>query len=140
MEGCAVTVNQSRVRYRKRAIVQSFRENNEQRVQKTPGLELVMGTAMFVSPKAVEVRLNGGDRRLSADHIFINTGTRAKHPPIAGLDGVPFLDNSSIMELDAVPEHLLVLGGGYIGVEFGQITAVRLSYKMLAASNSCAIS
>lgn len=59
--------------------------------------------------------------RLSAPLIFINTGTRPAVPPIPGLDSVPHLDSSSIMELDEVPEHLLILGGGYIGVEFGQM-------------------
>ena len=52
---------------------------------------------------------------------FINAGTRAAIPKLPGLDAVPYLDNASIMELDAVPEHLLVLGGGYIGLEFGQV-------------------
>jgi pyruvate/2-oxoglutarate dehydrogenase complex dihydrolipoamide dehydrogenase (E3) component len=64
---------------------------------------------------------DGSERPLSADKIFINAGTRASRPPIEGLNRVPFLDNVSIMELEAVPEHLLVLGGGYIGVEFGQM-------------------
>ena len=58
---------------------------------------------------------------LTADKIFINTGGRPSRPPIPGLDSVPILDSTSIMELDELPEHLLVLGGGYIGLEFGQM-------------------
>src|ERR1019366_10050045 len=60
-------------------------------------------------------------RSLSAKYIFINAGTRASRLQIDGFDTIPALDNVSIMELDAVPEHLLVLGGGYIGLEFGQL-------------------
>jgi pyruvate/2-oxoglutarate dehydrogenase complex dihydrolipoamide dehydrogenase (E3) component len=63
----------------------------------------------------------GGQRALSGNYVFINAGTRASRPKLDGLDGVPALDNISIMELDAVPGHLLVLGGGYIGLEFGQL-------------------
>jgi pyruvate/2-oxoglutarate dehydrogenase complex dihydrolipoamide dehydrogenase (E3) component len=82
----------------------------------------LFGEASFVAPKAVAVRLKGGGtRQLTADKIFINTGCRPARPPVAGLDSVPVLDSSSIMELDALPEHLLVLGGGYIGLEFGQM-------------------
>jgi pyruvate/2-oxoglutarate dehydrogenase complex dihydrolipoamide dehydrogenase (E3) component len=63
----------------------------------------------------------GGERRLRGEHLFVNTGTRAAVPPLAGLSSVAFLDNTTIMELEAVPEHLLVLGGGYIGLELGQM-------------------
>jgi len=70
----------------------------------------------------VRVKLNdGGERTLGAEKIFINTGMRSKTPEIDGLNEVSFLDNASIMELDEVPEHLVVLGGGYIGLEFGQM-------------------
>ncbi|MBV9787081.1 MAG: FAD-dependent oxidoreductase, partial [Chloroflexi bacterium] len=72
--------------------------------------------------KQLEVRLkNGETRTLTADLIFINTGARPSQPPIDGLDQVPTLNSTTIMELDAVPQHLLILGGGYIGLEFGQM-------------------
>src|ERR1700676_1706676 len=64
---------------------------------------------------------DGRQRAMSAKYIFINGGTRASRPKLDGLDKVHFLDNVSIMELDAVPDHLLILGGGYIGLEFGQL-------------------
>jgi len=68
------------------------------------------------------VSLNDGETvRLTADNIFINVGTRPLHQPIEGLDSVPTLDSTSLMELDEVPEHLLVLGGGYVGLEFAQM-------------------
>ncbi len=88
----------------------------------TEGLELVMGDARFTGSKSVEVRRNDGNvSQLTGETIFINTGLRPTKPPIPGLDGVPTLDNASIMELDTLPEHLVVLGGGYIGLEFAQM-------------------
>jgi pyruvate/2-oxoglutarate dehydrogenase complex dihydrolipoamide dehydrogenase (E3) component len=102
--------------------VNSFRNGSQARIEKTANLDLIFGTARFTGPKMLLVRgKDGGERALTAEKIFINAGTRTLRPALAGLEGVPFLDNASIMELDAVPEHLLVLGGGYIGLEFGQM-------------------
>jgi pyruvate/2-oxoglutarate dehydrogenase complex dihydrolipoamide dehydrogenase (E3) component len=110
-----------RVRERKRGIVSSFRQSREKRLA-TAKADLIRGEASFTGPRQLHVVLNaGGERLLHAAQIFIDTGTRSARPAIAGLDTVPYLDNDSIMELDHVPEHLLVLGGGYIGVEFGQM-------------------
>ena len=117
-----VSVDMAKVRKRKRDIVDSFRNGSQSRIEKTANLELIFGDASFSGPKTVSVRLqDGGYRTLSARSIFINAGTRASRPKLDGLDNVPFLDNASIMELDAVPDHLLILGGGYIGLEFGQL-------------------
>ena len=117
-----VTVDLKRVRQRKRDIVNSFRNGSQGRIEKTANLDLIFGAARFTRPKILLVRgKDGRERALSAERIFINAGTRTLRPALEGLDGVPFLDNASIMELDAVPEHLLVLGGGYIGIEFGQM-------------------
>lgn len=117
-----VSVDMAKVRKRKRDIVDSFRNGSQLRIEKTANLELIFGDASFSGSKTVSVRLqHGGYRTLSARYIFINAGTRASRPKLDGLDDVPFLDNASIMELDAVPHHLLILGGGYIGLEFGQL-------------------
>jgi pyruvate/2-oxoglutarate dehydrogenase complex dihydrolipoamide dehydrogenase (E3) component len=117
-----VSVDLRKVRQRKRDIVDSFRGGSQGRLEKTTGLELIFGEARFTGPQQVEIRVNGGGQRLlTAGKIFINAGTRAVVPKIDGIDTVPFLTNKTIMELDAVPEHLLVLGGGYIGLEFGQM-------------------
>jgi pyruvate/2-oxoglutarate dehydrogenase complex dihydrolipoamide dehydrogenase (E3) component len=117
-----VSVDIDKVRQRKRAIVESFRSGTQSRLEKTPNLELVIGEASFTGPKTVEVRSpNGATRQLTADTIVINTGCRPARPPVPGLDSVSVLDSTSIMELDVVPEHLLVLGGGYVGLEFGQM-------------------
>jgi pyruvate/2-oxoglutarate dehydrogenase complex dihydrolipoamide dehydrogenase (E3) component len=117
-----MTVDMSKVRQRKRDIVQSFRGGGERRMQNTDGLDLLMGEAHFTDPKSVEVTMNdGGTRNLAADVIVINTGARPRVPELPGLDSVPYLDSTSIMELDHVSEYLLIVGGGYIGLEFGQM-------------------
>ena len=117
-----VTVDMTKVRRRKRDLVESFRGGSEQRIKETEGLDLLMGEASFSGPKELEVRLNGGETlQLTADDIFINVGARPADPPVEGLDTVPTLNSTTIMELDEVPEHLLVLGGGYVGLEFAQM-------------------
>jgi pyruvate/2-oxoglutarate dehydrogenase complex dihydrolipoamide dehydrogenase (E3) component len=117
-----IQIDLQRVRERKRDIVNSFRGGSQKRLEQTKNLELIFGTATFRGRKSVVVRAQDGrERQMTAERIFINAGTRASQPPLEGLDRVPFLDNVSIMELDVVPEHLLVLGGGYIGLEFGQM-------------------
>jgi pyruvate/2-oxoglutarate dehydrogenase complex dihydrolipoamide dehydrogenase (E3) component len=118
----AIGIDLRKVRERKRNIVDSFRSGNQLRIQQTANLDLIFGLASFTGPKSVEVRLKDGSQRLfSAEYVFINAGTRASRPTLDGLHSVSFLDNASIMELEAVPEHLLILGGGYIGLEFGQL-------------------
>jgi pyruvate/2-oxoglutarate dehydrogenase complex dihydrolipoamide dehydrogenase (E3) component len=88
---------------------------------KSSGAELVMGTARFVAPKTVEVDLNdGGTRVLSASRIALNLGTHAAVPNIPGLTAAAPLTNVELLELDRLPDHLIVLGGGYVGLEFAQ--------------------
>lgn len=117
-----VTIDMSTVRQRKRDIVTSFRASSQRRIESTEGLDLIAGEASFSDAHTLRVELNDGSARtLSAETIVINTGARSMVPDLDGLGEVPALDNASIMELDQVPEHLLVLGGGYIGLEFGQM-------------------
>jgi pyruvate/2-oxoglutarate dehydrogenase complex dihydrolipoamide dehydrogenase (E3) component len=117
-----VSVDMAKVRQRKREIVNSFRNESQSRLEKTENLELLFGEAIFSGPKVVTVRVqDGGQRIISGKYIFINAGTRASRPKLDGLEDVPYLDNVSIMELEALPEHLLILGGGYVGLEFGQL-------------------
>ncbi len=118
----AVSVDMARIRERKQAIVDMFRGGSQRGLERTENLELIFGQASFIDSNAVEVQSNpGGTRRLSAEKIFINTGASPAIPAIPGLDELPFLDSTTIMELDMLPEHLLVIGGGYIGLEFGQM-------------------
>jgi pyruvate/2-oxoglutarate dehydrogenase complex dihydrolipoamide dehydrogenase (E3) component len=122
-----VVVDMQRVRERKREIVKTFGSGSERRL-KEAGVDIVMGTASFFGEKEIMVTLNdGGDCRLSADQIFLNTGERAAIPKLDGLEKVRqedsqrVLDSTSIQELGEVPGSLLILGGGYIGLEFGQL-------------------
>jgi pyruvate/2-oxoglutarate dehydrogenase complex dihydrolipoamide dehydrogenase (E3) component len=102
---------------RKDAIVRSFRGGHEQRVESRDNLHLYRGQARFLSPRQVAV----GEQVLESERIFINTGTRTDIPRLEGLDQVHYLTNATLMEVRELPERLLVLGGGYIGLEFGQM-------------------
>jgi len=112
-----VAVDLAKVVARKQKIVESFRSGQQSRVDERPNLALHRGHARFVAPGRLQV----GDRILDGERIFINTGTRTDLPRLEGLDAVPYLTNASLMELREVPEHLVVLGGGYIGLELGQM-------------------
>jgi pyruvate/2-oxoglutarate dehydrogenase complex dihydrolipoamide dehydrogenase (E3) component len=112
-----ISIDMVRVRKRKRDIVDSFRSGSEHRIVETPGVDLLRHEARFVGPKTLQV----GEDQLTAELIFVNSGARPSRPTLPGLDSVPSLNSTSIMELDAVPEHLIVLGGGYVGLEFGQM-------------------
>jgi pyruvate/2-oxoglutarate dehydrogenase complex dihydrolipoamide dehydrogenase (E3) component len=113
----AFRVDMARVKARKDAIVMQSRQGVESWMRASPGVELIAGHARFIGPDTIDV--NG--RQLKARHIFINVGGRAVHPAMAGSDTVPVLDNASILELTEVPEHLIIIGGSYIGLEFAQV-------------------
>jgi pyruvate/2-oxoglutarate dehydrogenase complex dihydrolipoamide dehydrogenase (E3) component len=115
-------MDMQRVRQRKRDIVASFRGGSQARLEKTPKLSLVFGQGKFIQRNAIEVTgKDGAVHVYEAQKIFINAGCRPVVPALQGLSDISYLDSTSIMELDAVPGHLLVLGGGYIGLEFGQL-------------------
>jgi len=117
-----VAVDMAAVRQRKRDLVESWRTGSEKRLRATENLELVMAEASFVGPHELEIRSSdGGARVIESEHIFLNTGARPSLPALPGLDEVPYLTSTTIMELDEIPEHLVILGGGYIAVEFGQM-------------------
>ncbi|HKW36304.1 MAG TPA: mercuric reductase [Burkholderiales bacterium] len=118
----SVTVDWRRVWERKRGVVESFRSFGQKSLENAANVELIFGEARFAGGMRVAVTLNqGGTRELEGKRIVVNTGGRPAVPPIPGLDGVPFLDSSGIMELTEIPGHLVVLGGGYIGLEFCQM-------------------
>jgi pyruvate/2-oxoglutarate dehydrogenase complex dihydrolipoamide dehydrogenase (E3) component len=117
-----IRIDMKRVRKRKRDIVNSFRGGQQKRVEGTKNLDLIFGEASFVSAKSIEVTdKKGGKRTLNAEFFFVNAGCKPSAPPISGLEDVPYLDSTSVMELGEVPKHLVVIGGGYIGLEFGQL-------------------
>src|SRR5919108_1648239 len=107
-----VRVDLARVRERKRSIVESFRGGSQRRIERTEGLDLVFGEARFTGPRCLQV----DGRKVEADLVFINAGCRPAAPEVEGLAATSPLDSTSIMELDKVPEHLIVLGGGYVGL------------------------
>jgi pyruvate/2-oxoglutarate dehydrogenase complex dihydrolipoamide dehydrogenase (E3) component len=112
------------VRARKRDTVESWRGSSERRLAATAGLDLFRGEARFAGPHTLLVRLlDGSEAALQTPLTIIDTGGRPAVPSLPGLDTVPFLDSTSIMEVDAVPAHLLVLGGSYVAVEFAQMFA-----------------
>lgn len=117
-----ISVDMRVVRQRKRAIVESFRNSSQHRLENTAGLDLLLGQARFSGSRTLEVSLNDGStRQLSAEHIFINAGARPARPHLRDSEQVAMLNSTSIMELESVPDHLLVIGGGYVGLEFAQM-------------------
>jgi pyruvate/2-oxoglutarate dehydrogenase complex dihydrolipoamide dehydrogenase (E3) component len=113
----AVLVDMRAVKARKDAIVKVSNEGVEEGLREDPRIAVYVGHACFVSPTQVAV----GAEVLEAEQIFINVGGRADVPPVPGIDAVPYLTNSSMMAVDFLPEHLVILGGSYIGLEFGQM-------------------
>ena len=123
-----VSVSLPEILARKRAIVETSRANNLKGLTSTENLTLILGEASFTGSHELTVTLNdaapngtASTRDLTAPRIFLDTGVRSTVPPIPGLRDVPFLDNASLMELDQLPAHLIILGGGYIAVEFAQM-------------------
>jgi len=116
-----VEVRLDEVRRRKQSLVEEFRTGSEEKLAAADGLTLIRGAAAFTGPHAVRVAVRGGARHLTAPVVVINTGCRPARPDLPGLDAVPALDSTSVMELGTAPGHLIVLGGGYAGLEFAQM-------------------
>ncbi|MFI5511038.1 FAD-dependent oxidoreductase [Mycobacterium sp. NPDC051804] len=140
----AVTVDMERVRQRKRDMVDHMIDGTRKQYENT-GAELVMGSGRFVAPRTLEVQLNdGGVRTLSADRVFLNLGTHAALPVVPGLAEAQPMTNIELLETDYLPAHLIVLGGGYVGLELGQayrrfgsrVTIVQHGAQIAAAEDS----
>ena len=115
-----VSTDMAVVRQRKRDMVDRQIAAHLQNY-KSSGTELILGAGRFVAPKTLEVRLNdGGTRVLTGDQVFLNVGTHAAIPSVPGLEAAEPLTNIEALELDYLPPHLIVLGGGYVGLEFAQ--------------------
>jgi pyruvate/2-oxoglutarate dehydrogenase complex dihydrolipoamide dehydrogenase (E3) component len=131
-----VRVDMARVKARKDSVVGDARGGLEKWIAGMKNVALIRGHARFVQPK----RLRVGERELEAERIFINVGGRALVPEVPGLKEVPYLTNSTIMELGETPEHLLIIGGSYIGLEFAhayrrfgaRVTVIEKAPKLLA--------
>ncbi|MBU8813296.1 FAD-containing oxidoreductase [Mycolicibacterium goodii] len=112
-----ITVDMAKVKARKDKIMLDDRHGVESWIEGMDGATLIRGHARFVDPHTVEV----DGERLSAERVFINVGGRAVTPDFPGLDGIDYLTNTGILELDSVPEHLVIIGGSYIALEFAQM-------------------
>src|SRR6185295_12281152 len=112
-----VRVDMKAVKARKDGIAERSRVGLEEFLRGLPRCQVYTGHARLRTSREVQVN----DQILAAERIFINVGGRAAVPPMPGVDEVPFLTNSSMMGLDTVPPHLLVIGGSYVGLEFGQM-------------------
>src|SRR4030081_534872 len=105
------------VQARKRAMVDSLRQLHLDRYRAS-GAELIMGEARFVGDRTVDVQLaDGGRRRIRGDRVFLNLGTHATVPDVPGLVAARPMSHVELLDLDRLPEHLIVLGGGYVGLE-----------------------
>ena len=131
-----IGVEMERVKTRKDAIVAQSRNGLTAALENAAHCTLYHGHARFVSPREVEV----GTERLRSERIFVNVGGRALVPPMPGIEQVPYLTNSSMMEVDFLPRHLVIIGGSYIGLEFGQmyrrfgseVTIVEMAPRLVA--------
>jgi pyruvate/2-oxoglutarate dehydrogenase complex dihydrolipoamide dehydrogenase (E3) component len=138
--GGAVAVDMKRVKERKDAIVARSRDGVKSWMERLPNCTVYQGHARFEGPKAVRV----GDEVLAAERVFINTGGRALVPDMPGLDKVTYLTNSTVLDLDAAPEHLLIVGGSYTGLEFAQmyrrfgskVTVVEMGERLIAREDA----
>jgi pyruvate/2-oxoglutarate dehydrogenase complex dihydrolipoamide dehydrogenase (E3) component len=115
--GGAINVDMKRVKERKDAVVRRSNEGVEKWLKSTENVTVYEGHARFAGAHQLSV----GNEQLEADKIFINVGGRASTPPLRGLDQVSYLNNSTMMDVDFLPEHLIVIGGSYIGLEFAQM-------------------
>jgi len=138
--GGPVGVDMKAVKARKDAVVEPSRLGVERSLKTLEGCTVYEGHARFIAEKKVAV--NGSE--LAADRIFINVGARAAIPPIPGLEHVPYLTNSSMMDIDFLPAHLIILGGSYVGLEFAQVyrrfgsevTVIELASRLIAREDA----
>jgi pyruvate/2-oxoglutarate dehydrogenase complex dihydrolipoamide dehydrogenase (E3) component len=115
--GGELRVDMPAVKARMNAVVSNSRNGVEKWLRGMPGCSVYVGHARFESPHEIRV----GDALLSAERIFLNVGARANVPPMPGIDRVPYLTNSSMLKLEELPRHLLIVGGSYVGLEFAQM-------------------
>ena len=116
------SVSMPRIKKRKDEIVHQFRDGSQRGLEATKNLTLLFGEATFTGNKTLSVKLNNGKKKvLTAGLIFINTGAKPYIPDIDGLDDINYLTSTTMLDLDHIPKHLLILGGSYIGLEFAQM-------------------
>jgi len=116
------TIDMPLIKKRKDGIVSQFRDGSQKGLEDTEGVDLIFGEASFTGEKTLSIKLKaGGTQEITAELIFINVGAKTAVPDIEGLKNVDYLTSTSILELDTIPENMLIIGGSYIGMEFGQM-------------------
>lgn len=105
----------------KNLLTATLRKQNFEKIASLPNATIIDGTASFISAHQIKVRTSGHETTLSADRIFINTGTRPRRPDIPGVDSKHIYDSTSLMQIDDVPKHLAIIGGGFVGLEFADM-------------------
>lgn len=129
-------INIATILGRKNKVVESFRDSSQKGLEKTKNLDLIFGTASFIGDKKIKVDLNNGsEQEITADYFFIDTGGRPSIPEIDGLKEAGYYTSTTLMELKEIPGHLLIIGGGYIGLELGQMYR-RFGSKVTILENS----
>jgi pyruvate/2-oxoglutarate dehydrogenase complex dihydrolipoamide dehydrogenase (E3) component len=134
--GGPISVDMKAVKARKDAVVAASRNGVERSLKSLDGCTVFQGHGRFVAPNAVKV----GETVLEAPQIFINVGGRASLPNVGGIDQVPYLTNATMMDVDFLPEHLIIIGGSYIGLEFAQmfrrfgsnVTVIEMAPRLVA--------
>jgi pyruvate/2-oxoglutarate dehydrogenase complex dihydrolipoamide dehydrogenase (E3) component len=115
-------INMKQVKKRKDEIVMQSRNGGQKAIEKTENLDLLFGEASFTGPKTIKVKLNdGGEEEVQADLIFLDAGATPAIPEIDGLKDIDYLTSTSILDLEEVPEHILIIGGNYVALEFAQM-------------------
>ncbi len=121
IKGSSFKVKMNEIRKRKEQIVKSFRKGTKRRLEGNKNLFFFEGEAYFEDKKTIAIKKNNDKTIIHGKKNFINTGCRPAIPSIEGIEKISYLDSTSIMDLKKVPEHLIIIGGGYIGLEFGQM-------------------
>ena len=121
IKGSSFKVKMNEVRKRKEQIVKSFRKGTKRRLEGNKNLFFFEGEAYFEGKNTIAVKKNNSKTVIRGKKVFVNTGCRPAIPSIEGIEKISYLDSTSIMDLKKVPEHLIIIGGGYIGLEFGQM-------------------
>jgi len=139
VQGVFHSMDMKKVTDRKDSLVASFRNSSQKRMEETLHLDLFFGKAHFIDSHTLEISNNNHTETIKGDVIVVNTGGRPMIPRLKGIESIPYLDSTTIMELNEVPKHLIVIGGGYISLEFSQmfrrfgskITVIQRSERLL---------
>src|SRR6201996_9644505 len=115
------SIDMPTIKKRKDDIVHLYRDGSQHGLEATKNLDILFGEAVFTGDKTISVKIDGKNKDFKAEQFFINTGAKTIIPEIEGLQNVDYLTSTTILDLDFVPEHLLIVGANYIGMEFGQM-------------------